>query len=332
MNTNISIKPTNFVPKSYSQEPTETSVLTKTVKWFRGENLSSAQQTIRKVAAVALAVLLSMTLVGIYFVAKAVIEWKKQDQIADQKIQKTEKAEKAAIKILQEGDKEEEAKKAEHNAPNKTIKESIHQDQELTPQAEETIEYLEKQLETNNPIDESEEDTKLKAQQEAEEAAKLKAQQEAEEAAKLKAQQEAEEAAKLKAQQEAEVIATIVSSKQSDFPEPFQTLKKLYLDNPTDIDEILEKANKALKKGNGFVLPAQYALLEKSVVSEEQLSKLVDEAKVIAHHVTMRAFGEMKVKFSQYKMIFYTNLDMLFGYLNQNKSFPEDPFKWADTL
>jgi len=281
-------------PRLPSEDLVGTTTLSRAVRWFRGENLSPNQRVervARLTAAFATAVILSLTIVGIYFIRKAVIEWKKQDQLLKTKTKEAKEAVEA-----------EKAKKAEEEGAKLKAQQKAAKKAEL--EAAKKIQL---------------EEAKLKAQQEE---ARLKAQQ-------LKELQAQQEAAKV-TQEPVSLVEEKVQVSESTYPAPYETLKKMNLYEPGDLETVLQKANKALKKGNGHLVPKSYADLENEIDSEDQLKQLFDEAKVITHHICMKEYGSDKPSNNDYKKFMITNIDMLMKYLYDTKKFPDDPFAWAD--
>jgi hypothetical protein len=57
------------------------TIINDSVKWFRAEDRNENQKLVRRVAAVALAVFLCLTVIGIIIVNKGIHEWKRQESL-----------------------------------------------------------------------------------------------------------------------------------------------------------------------------------------------------------------------------------------------------------
>jgi hypothetical protein len=76
----VTIHQSDNTATAYRRAHFETTFLSRTVKWFRAEGENQSIKNVRKISAVAIAILLSLTLVGIYLVYEASQEWKRQAQ------------------------------------------------------------------------------------------------------------------------------------------------------------------------------------------------------------------------------------------------------------
>ncbi len=205
--------------KDYQPAPLysgESSYIARAVRWFRAEDLRVEDQNIRKVGAIALAFLLSITFVGIYFVVLGALEWSRQS--------------KKPIPVKTE------------------------------PKTED-----------------------------------------------------------------------LPQESKDDFPLPFETLKRLNLYPDDNIEGIKIKVNRALKQGNGYMIPRGYRTLKKDISSKERVEELYDEAKILSYHITMKQFADLNIKdpaLKVYKPGLIANLDMVLNELVKTKKFPADPFSW----
>jgi hypothetical protein len=446
-------------PQLQSLDTKESSFLSKSVKWFRAEDLSDDHKNIRKILAIAIAILLTLTVVGVYWVVEGAMEWMRQDQLFQKKLQDPDHLSKNDAKpisssntgkesieetgskctpllqmyesILEEAgiEKPPTSKKAELKkikAEKEAVQEKLEASKKLESEVAAKKADAKAQQADQLKIEIEAQDKKAnfkklqaaakKAELAAKEIAAKKEEMEAKQQAK-KAEFEAEQKAKnakfvagkktelakrivakkaelakkkaeiaakadLEKQQaakkeqpvelevkksssatfqaeqtkqnvhldnpiqpkietetqqspkkaglESEPAKTKSQDSESAYAQPFAILKKLKLDIPEDIASIKQKVDatlKAMKK-----VPSSYQNLKQSIASPEKLDQLFDEAKILAHHITLKEFGTLKPAPDQYKMVMYPYLDMLVKYLYENKSFPQDPFGWADKL
>ncbi len=367
----------NPLPLPEAKQPASTLFLSRPIAWFRGEGLEGKEKLFRTIAAIACAILLSLTVVGGIFVILGAIEWTRQDQELSKKQEgkitaeaakafATKKAaeEAEAAKALAAKKAGEEAEAAKALAAKKAAEEAAEAAKALAAKKAAEEAEAAKALAAKKAAEEAEAAKALaakKAAEEAEAAKALAAKQavEAAEAAKAlaakKAAEEAEAAKALaakKAAEEAEAAKALAAKKAAesektvpvalsvkpqlsnqDFPKPFEVLRQIKPDALLCKEEILQKVNQALKKGkNQVAVPNNYPKLQGAISSQEQLQGLYEEAKILAHLIAMREFGELVPKADQYKMTMYPYLDMLVSYLVKHKSFPQGPYQWADSL
>jgi hypothetical protein len=91
----VSYSSNDFIPSnpqlaSQDQDIHESNFLSRSIKWFREEDLNDVHKPIRKILAIATAILLSLTLVGAFWVFEGAMDWRRQDQLFQKKLENTE--------------------------------------------------------------------------------------------------------------------------------------------------------------------------------------------------------------------------------------------------
>ncbi|MFI5343398.1 MAG: hypothetical protein ACHQUC_04160 [Chlamydiales bacterium] len=303
--------------------------VSKAVEWFRAEDQSPAVKLIRTTAAVFAAFLLSLTVVGIYFVIRASIIWMEQESQYKKKLPQVAEA-------APKGKDESQTRSQEDRQT------QIEKPQQATLKAAAAAQQL---------------DAK-KAEEEAQRRAALRkaaaaAQQRA---AVKKAEEEAQGRAAAKnvegkqnltgpsapsssAFSEAVHPSSTTSSSSipykvaNGFPTPFESLTKMNLFKPEEFPAIIERVNKALTTFKGEpIIPSEYLTLEKKWIgSKQQLEQLYDEAKIFAHDIALKELGSLPTNRSEYQKCLYPNLRMLLSYLAKYNQFPPNIDAWVES-
>lgn len=250
--------------------------VSKVVAWFRGEDRGPKERLFRNIAAIVAAVLLTLTIVGIYFVVKGGVEWIKQESLSKKKLLPSEKAASIKKTLIETKPPEELQIKNPKDKPAKIelqkqgVLKAGFAVQQLSPKKTEggtkvlaMVNKMDEEAKRQATLKKAEEEEKLKAASKKEEDARL-------EAAAKKAQEEAkskvaaEEAARKAIAEEKAKLQTV--SKKAEI-----VVNPAVLSQPTpaiaqktqhSIEKISEKTEPVSSKGaNDF--PAPYETIRR---------------------------------------------------------------------